>query len=175
MKVAIGSKNPVKVRAVQNAFPEPGNMVLSVEVDSCVRSQPLSHDETRTGAIHRAKGCLQITDAVMGIGLEGGVFVMDEQLYLCNWGALVDRDMRLFVVGGPTLKLPDHFRGLLEKGKELNEVMHREAGIEGLGSKEGAIGYYTQGRITRDQVFTQMVQILRGQHLFYTSQLAMVK
>jgi inosine/xanthosine triphosphatase len=167
MKVAIGSKNPVKVRAVESVFHEMGADVVAIEACSQVKSQPLSHEETRTGAINRAKDCFRKEKVHLGIGLEGGVFQSEGELYLCNWGALTD-EQQLFVVSGPTLKLPQELIPELTSGKELNDIMHASMGIENLGSKQGAIGYYTKGMITRDQVFQQMVQILWGQYLFYS-------
>lgn len=47
--------------------------------------------------------------------------------------------------------------------------MHHSTGIESLGAKEGAIGVFTQNRLNREQVLTQMVQALLGQYYYYQS------
>lgn len=166
MKIGIGSNNPVKIRAVEGVFEATPLIVLGLSVDSKVSKQPLSHEETRAGAINRARGCLEVSDVHLGFGLEGGVFISNEQIYLCNWGALVDREGALCVVSGPTFRLPTSFKEYLLGGEELNDVMCNLLGIKELGSKEGAIGYFTKGSTNRKEVFKQMAQILWGQYQY---------
>ena len=167
MKVVVGSLNPVKIGALKEAFKSYEYDIFGVSVDSQVSAQPLSHEETRDGAINRARNCVKEADADLGFGLEGGVFVSSNLLYLCSWGALADKEGSVCVVSGPTFRLPDAFKEPLFEGKELNDVMHTLLGIKELGSKEGAIGYFTKGVTNRKEVFTQMVQILFGQYRFY--------
>jgi inosine/xanthosine triphosphatase len=166
MKVIVGSLNPIKIGAIQEVFLHFPYQISGASVESKVRSQPLSHEETRQGAINRAKSCVHDLGADMGFGLEGGVFIEDGLIYICNWGAVLDRENKLFIVSGPTFKLPSSFIQPLFAGAELNEVMQQKIGVQGLGSKEGAIGYFTKGLINRKEVFTQMAKILWGQHLF---------
>jgi inosine/xanthosine triphosphatase len=170
MKVIVGSLNPIKIEAVQEVFLNAPYLISGASVGSKVRSQPLSHQETRQGAINRAKGCVLDLGADMGFGLEGGVFVDDGLIYLCNWGAIVDRENNLFVVSGPTFQLPSSFMKPLFEGVELNDLMQQKIGVQGLGSKEGVMGYFTKGQINRKEVFTQMARILWGQYLFQKEQ-----
>jgi len=166
MKIVVGSLNPVKIQAVTEAFETVNSSVSGLSVDSKVRDQPLSHEETRQGAINRARACVQQTEADLGFGLEGGVFISEGLLYLCSWGALVDKEDTVCVVSGPTFRLPSVFKKPLLEGAELNEIMHEIFGIRELGSKEGAIGFFTKGVTNRKEVFKQMAQILWGQYQY---------
>ncbi len=69
--VIVGSKNPTKIQAVRNVFPE--LELSSREVPSKVSAQPFSDEETRIGAVNRAKACAAGSADAIGIGLEGGV------------------------------------------------------------------------------------------------------
>jgi len=55
----------------------------------------------------------------------------------------------------------------LIEGQSLEDIMHHSTGIENLGTKEGAIGVFTQKRLNREQVLTQMVKVLLGQYCYY--------
>jgi len=81
--VAVGSKNPVKVNSVKNAFeqnfPQSTIAVSGYDVPSGVPDQPWGDDQTRQGALNRALACHAAHVASCGIapdfavGLEGGV------------------------------------------------------------------------------------------------------
>jgi inosine/xanthosine triphosphatase len=166
MKIIVGSLNPVKIGALEEAFAKTSFLVSGAAVDSKVRDQPLSHEETRQGAINRARACVKEAGADLGFGLEGGVFISEGLLYLCSWGALADKEETICVVSGPTFRLPDAFKKPLLDGFELNDVMFNVMGIKELGSKEGAIGHFTKGVTNRREVFKQMAQILWGQYQY---------
>ena len=166
MKIIVGSLNPVKINAIKENFDSSMYEIIGASVDSKVRPQPLSHEETRLGAINRAKACVANLNADLGFGLEGGIFVSEEHLYLCNWGALADKDGSLYVVSGPTLRLPDNFKKPILEGLELNEAMFTLLGLKEVGSKQGAIGHFTNGVLCRTEVFNQTVKILWGQYLY---------
>ncbi|MDR5674727.1 DUF84 family protein, partial [Halalkaliarchaeum sp. AArc-GB] len=79
MRVAVGSRNPVKRRAVQLAMKSDadgfgdGAVVERVDVDSGVDEQPTSHAETRTGAEVRAERAYAAGEYDLAVGIEGGV------------------------------------------------------------------------------------------------------
>jgi len=72
--------------------------VSGFEVMSGVSEQPITDQETKTGAINRAQAVLQIglkeavdSKDILGVGLEGGVFVDDQnQTWTTVWAAVVD-------------------------------------------------------------------------------------
>lgn len=78
MKIAVGTTNPAKLKAVEAAlavlFPDEPYQVLGVEVESGVSDQPMSDTESVTGAYNRAHAaCTAVDNADYGIGLEGGL------------------------------------------------------------------------------------------------------
>jgi len=166
MKIIVGSLNPVKINAVKENFSDFNYVVNGASVDSKIRPQPLSHEETRLGSINRAKACVDDLKAELGFGLEGGVFCDDEHLYLCNWGSLASSEGSLYVVSGPTLRLPDILKQPILDGIELNDAMFNMLGLQEIGSKQGAIGYFTSEATCRTEVFKQIVKILYGQYLY---------
>ncbi|NDD58384.1 MAG: DUF84 family protein [Chlamydiae bacterium] len=166
MKILVGSKNLVKIQAVMEVFHGEDDFVGGEDVPSGVRAQPLSQAETRLGAIQRAKAVFNQYQPDLAIGLEGGVFFDHDQLYLCNWGALIDPSGQIFEVAGMVLKLPMEIKKPLWSGLELNEVMFKLFGANELRCKEGAIGYFTRGSLNRKEVFSSMVRGLRGQYLY---------
>lgn len=163
MKIAIGSTNPAKVQAVQRLFS--GNYeIISCNVPSGVKNQPFSDEETIRGAIQRAKNALDETDADLAIGLEGGVTESPFGLLLCNWGALLKKmDESPIIAGGARIPLPDHIGERLRKGEELGPVMDEFFHRENIRHREGAIGIFTNGCVTRGDMFAHVVQILKGQ------------
>ena len=166
-KIAIGSTNPVKVQAVKNALNDETIHIVPYAALSKVRPQPLSDEETLQGAINRAKDCLEKTDAPLAIGLEAGIVFLQNQVYLCHWGAIVDRNQNIYFTNGPLILLPTDYRQALLNGQNLEDLMHHSTGIKSLGAKEGAIGIFTQNRLNREQVLTQIVKALVGQYSYY--------
>lgn len=75
MKVAVGSKNPVKIAAVREAFtkvwPKKHFVFEGVAVSSGVSNQPMSDEESFRGARNRAERAMKQIDADFGVGLEG--------------------------------------------------------------------------------------------------------
>lgn len=165
--IAVGSTNPVKIQAVKNALLNDEIKIISCSASSNVRPQPLSDEETLQGAINRAKDCLEKTEAQLAIGLEAGVVFLNDHVFLCHWGALVDRNQNVCFTNGPIILLPDSYQKELLAGQNLEDIMHGSTGIQNLGAKEGAIGVFTENRLNREQVLTQIVKVLMGQHGHY--------
>lgn len=161
MKIIIGSENPTKISAVQEAFKT--NEIVSLDVPSNVSPQPFSDEETRKGAINRARQCAGSTSDAIGIGLEGGVMYIDQQLYLCNWGALVTSQGQVFTASGARILLPQEIATQLEKGYELGHLMDDYALKKEVSKKEGAVGIFTNNLITRKEMFMHVVMLLKGQ------------
>lgn len=168
-EIAVGSTNPIKIQAVKNVLNHENARVIACSASSKVRPQPLSDEETLQGAMNRACDCLEKTACPLAIGLEAGTVFRHDQLYLCHWGAIVDRNQNSFFTNGPLILLPSDYRKPLLDGHNLEDIMHRSTGIESLGAKEGAIGVFTQNRLNREAMLTQIVQVLIGQYCHYQS------
>lgn len=161
MKIIVGSQNPTKIKAVQSVFTN--CTITSLKVASKVSSQPLTDEETMLGAINRAKGCLNSSKEALAIGLEGGVMYVNDQMYLCNWGALVTNNGDIYTASGARILLPKEIEGQLKTGLELGDLMDDYANKHSVRTKEGAIGIFTNNRVDRSQLFSHVVQLLRGQ------------
>lgn len=159
VNIRIGSKNPTKINAVKEVFPEAS--IFSKDVPSKVSAQPFSDGETRAGAIHRAEQCA--TKNTIGIGLEGGVMYIEKELYLCNWGALISPEGQVYTASGARILLPKEIDDSLKTGKELGDIMDNYAKRKGVRHKEGAIGIFTNDLVSRSEMFTHVVKLLRGQ------------
>lgn len=163
MKIAIGSKNVVKINAVKDIFVEKECTFVSENVSSDVSEQPFSDQETMQGAINRANNVLRETGATIGVGLEGGVVETPQGIFLCNWGALTDGNITV-TAGGARILLPDEFQMPLLNGVELGTIMDSYAKKTDVGKNEGAIGIFTNGRMNRKDLFVHIVEMLRGQY-----------
>jgi len=160
MKIAIGSKNPAKLGAVQVIFPEAE--IIGLSVSSYVSPQPFSDKETRLGAMNRAKACLQ-PGIDLGIGLEGGVMKLDGVLYLCNWCALAMPNGEILTASGARIPLPEEVEHMLNAGEELGNIMDHYAKKQNVRENEGAIGIFTNNLVTRKEMFAHVMLLLRGQ------------
>lgn len=164
MKVAIGTRNRAKVQAVKDAFTFSESIqFIESAVPSEVSEQPFSDEETMQGAINRAKNALIKEQADIGIGLEGGVMETDEGCFLCNWGALVDQHIQPIVASGAKIPLPKEIYDELTKGKELGEIMDIYTNQHHVSQNEGAIGIFTNGFVSRKEMFEHILKMLIGQ------------
>ena len=137
-----------------------------MEVDSGVADQPWGDEETLLGAKQRARAALDSSQASIGIGLEGGVQVIDGILYVCNWGALVDKNGAEIIAGGARFPLPDTIKQKLEEGQVLGPVISEYASRADVSKKEGAIGIFTNGTVSRTDMYEHLVSLLFGQYQF---------
>jgi len=160
MKIHVGTRNPLKVRAARSgfalAFPETPLQVVGVAVDAGVPSQPFD-EQVATGAIARARRAL--ADADYGVGIEAGLVRLpgcDEPLsvQIC---AVVDRSGRLTVGHGPGYALPASVVERLRSGTTLNREMSARVGRDDVKETIGAIGILSGGRIDRFAITREAV------------------
>lgn len=161
MKIIVGSLNQTKVKAVTSVFLN--TEVTSVEVASNVAAQPKGDEETRQGAINRALNAQKVCPNATSIGLEGGIMYVNNQLYLNNWGALINLDGNVYTAAGARIPLPDSFIEKIEKGMELSEIMNEYTKRNDIRHHEGAIGIFTALHLKRKEMFAQIVTLLKGQ------------
>ncbi|WP_226656219.1 DUF84 family protein [Pseudalkalibacillus hwajinpoensis] len=162
-QIVVGSQNPVKINAVKAHF---HGEVIGVDVDSGVADQPWGDEETLLGAKQRARAALDKGEASIGIGLEGGVQVIENILYVCNWGALVDKHGAEIIAGGARFPLPENIKKKMEEGQVLGPVISEYASRADVSKKEGAIGIFTDGTVSRTDMYEHLVSLLFGQYQF---------
>lgn len=183
MHLFVGSTNPVKVNAVTIAASEswPEAAVTGFEVASGISEQPMSDEETRQGAVNRAKNALtqglsQISSSVdtslqaLGIGMEGGVFLRTDatdlsqrnELWSTVWAAVVDTQGNLFETNGARFKIPDPIAQPILEGQEMGPVVGALFGDMDAKKKNGAIGLVTNNFIDRTEEYTGIIKLALG-------------
>lgn len=161
MKIAIGSKNPVKFAAVKDGLIDafPYAEFIPVEVNSNVSAQPIGDEETSKGAITRAQEALKTTQADFGVGLEGGVKETEHGMMGTVWCAMVDRNGKVSLGGGLHYHVPWEVERMIKNGIELGKAMDILTKQENTKHKEGAIGILTGGLIDRKKAYESLVRL----------------
>ena len=126
MKVVVGSENPVKIKAVEEAFakiwPNKKFNVVGVSVKSGVSNQPMSDMEAIKGATNRAKRALKAGGGNFGVGLEGGINKVGRRWFDCGWIVIVDRKGNLGIGTSARMETPKKMLAMINKGMELGDV-----------------------------------------------------
>jgi len=157
MIINIGSKNPVKISAVKNAFSHyfKNIQINSVKVNSGVSSTPLSLKETIQGAKNRAKNTFKNCD--FSIGIEAGFFESpgsDTGYHLTSYTAIYD-GKRFYLGGSPILELPKKIVQEVLKGKELGLLIDDAMNLKNNKQKIGVVGILTKGILHRQKALEQ--------------------
>ena len=172
--IVVASQNPVKVKAVRNAFkrmfPEERFEILSVSVQSGVKDQPTSNDETLKGALTRAKNAAnESPDAEYWVGIEGGVEIKGEEMAAYAWIVVQSNRMTGKSRTG-TFYLPPAIADLVHDGLELGSADDLLFNEDNSKQKSGAIGILTGDVITRTQLYEHAIILalvpFRNQELF---------
>ncbi len=157
MKVAIATRNPVKVKAVENAFKKFFKEFKIITVEYEYKRQPIGIKETILGAIKRA--CYAYNFGDIGIGIEAGLVEIPYTktgYFDIQFCAILDKE-GLTLGCGIGFEYPKVVVDEVLKGKEVGEVMERISGIKNIGKSIGAIGYLTRGVIDRVKITEEAV------------------
>jgi inosine/xanthosine triphosphatase len=153
MRIAVGSKNPVKLKAVERIVKRiwPDAEIIAVETGSGVSAMPTTDDEAIAGATNRAKEALRAARADFGVGIEGGTAVTRYGMFLSGWAVVASKDGRLSLGSGGRLILPRVLMAKISQGEELGPAMDRIAGTSNIKQREGAIGLLTKNLVIREE------------------------
>ncbi|MGD9886340.1 MAG: DUF84 family protein [Bacilli bacterium] len=161
LKCYVGSQNRVKLLATKQVLKH--FEVIGLSANSQVSNQPKTDLETIQGALNRTKG---LPKDGLRIGLEAGIQLHGDRLFLVNWGVLLDEQDHEYFAGGTRIPLPDFMKEpLLEKGLELAEVIDQYTNSVDIRQKQGAIGVFTNNLVKRKDIFIHIVKLLYGQYL----------
>ena len=156
--VAVGSTNPVKVKATQNAFqkiwPDKKFIVKGVQIDSGISNQPMSDQESIQGAKNRAAKALHELKADYGVGLEGGVNQIDEYWFDCGWVVVVDSKGIEGIGSTARIITPPKMMEMIHQGQELGNVVDYFFGTKNAKQSDGHFGLMTRNAITRTSGYT---------------------
>lgn len=177
MLIAVGSLNPVKIKAVRTAFerffPEERIDVKGVTVSSNVPDQPIGKKEILTGATNRAEQTLmhyrteqtgdpQQSLPTFFIGIEAGFIQLAEELFIDIQLTVIRDSLGKCSVGaGSGLTFPKQVidRLLLDRKTELGNIMAELTGNIRIKHEEGAVGFFSHGIITREEITRQSVEM----------------
>jgi len=167
--IALGSKNPSKIRAAEMACKLMFDKykVVPVEIEKAP-IQPLSDEEMIEGAIYRAVNALKkVPEAHYALGLEGGLKKNRYGVFVTGWVAVTDGNI-IGLASTVSVQLPDYVWELVSKKKvrELEDIMIKLSGIDKIGDTIGAIGFmalekYDRARAFRDAILCAFGRIFR--------------
>jgi inosine/xanthosine triphosphatase len=165
MKILVGSSNPVKIASVETAFSKYFDEVevTGIAVESGVSCQPLN-DETFIGAQNRAVSLKLINDqknfgASFFVGIEGGITKQFDKWFAFGCMCIVDQYEKIGFGMSPHFELPDLVVEKLLKGKELGLVMDEILNQENSKQKNGAIGFFTNGVMNRQELYVEGLKV----------------
>lgn len=154
--IAVGSLNRVKVEAVRCVMERVyGDVrITAVDVRSGVPEQPFE-SQTRLGAENRAKGALGSHE--MAVGIEAGVYEMDDGLYDIQQCCIIDSTGRITRGQGSGFRYPDDIASLVRGGMTVGDAFGKLFGDAEIGRKGGAIGMLSRGILDRETLTEQSV------------------
>lgn len=156
-RVGVGSRNPVKLSAVHQAFaqvwPDEQWEVHGIAVDSGVNEQPRSGEESIAGARMRASEASRKVDAQYAVGMEGGLHEQGGEWFDIGW-IVVRRDDGLEGMA-PTvgIQIPMAVMKYVEEGDEVGAACDKVFGTRNSKQSDGAHGLLTNGTITRTDAY----------------------
>lgn len=165
MIVLVGSKNPVKIDSVKEAFSNyfKDVEVIGFDVESGVAHQPFG-DDTFLGAKNRAQALLKINDeknlnAEYFVGIEGGVSQQYNRWFAFGCMCIIDKKNQVGFGLSPQFELPRKIIEKLQQGTELGNVMDEIQKLENTKQKHGAIGYFTNGVMNRKELYIEGLKV----------------
>jgi inosine/xanthosine triphosphatase len=169
IRIAVGSKNPVKLNSATNGFEQILNENASITVESFaynvpsgVPDQPIGDDETLKGARNRATACFiefkddQGSDPDYAVGMEGGI--SDENgLMTCYAYITIYNGSKFGSAKTATFEIPKAIADLVRGGMELGDA--DDAVFNKINSKQGdgTVGQLTKGLISRTEYYIPAV------------------
>lgn len=169
--VVVGSTNPAKVHAVRSALSRTGlDAVVEGVAVSTDDAQPVGDEAIRRGAEERARQALQHLAAQragegtgqppatgsdgapaggLALGLESGLVVLNDDVYVTGWCVALDNRGRRGAARGAQVQLPAAVARRVLAGENLSSIIDELSGMQHSGTRSGAMGYLTGGAYDR--------------------------
>ena len=151
--VALASRNPMKLVAVERAFRRYFNArVVMVPVETGYPRQPVGLGELVGGAAARARAALEAeAGATFGVGIEAGLmeFPSTTGFIEVQVAVVAGRDGRASVGLSQGFELPPGVVERMLEGEELASASGLKRGSRDIGEYIGYIGVATRGAVTR--------------------------
>ena len=176
-KILVGSKNPVKITSVKEAFEKyfKAVEVSGLEVDSKVSDQPVN-EETFEGAKNRVfdlieKNKIENLGADYFVGIEGGIIQLYSKWFAFGCMCIANKEGKTGFGTSAHFELPKVVVDKLLNGKGLGDVMDEIQNKSNTKQKLGAIGYFTNGVMSRSELYipgliTALIPFLHKEHFF---------
>lgn len=153
--VVAATTNPAKITAIRLAFEDTFGAgqchIEPVDVASGVSLQPIGNIETRTGARQRVMEARQVRpEADFWVGIEAGI----EENMTFAWMVIENPQIR-GESRSASLMLPETILQGIRAGSELGDEMAKLTGNTEIKHQAGAIGIFTDGRLSRSSVYHQ--------------------
>ena len=159
VKILVGSRNPVKIEAVKEAFSKYFDdvEVIGIKVKSEVSDQPIN-DETFKGAKNRAVKLKRINEeknlnTKFFVGIEGGIIKIFSKWFAFGGMCILDNSRKVGYGTSPLFELPEDITKHLLKGVELGDLMDNLTGEKNTKQKQGAVGYFTKNIMDRKRFY----------------------
>ncbi|MBU2103494.1 inosine/xanthosine triphosphatase [Patescibacteria group bacterium] len=157
-RIVVASKNPVKINAALQAFelmfPDEKFESAGVAAASGVSDQPLSDEETYTGALNRLEEAkTHEPSADFWVSFEGGAEDKNGEIEAFAWVLIESKDGILGKGRSATFFLPPAVAQLMREGKELGEADDIVFGLTNSKQDNGTIGTLTGGLVTRTSYY----------------------
>lgn len=160
-KVAVASKNPVKLNAVMEGFrqffPDEEFEFEAVAVSSGVADQPASNEETLKGAFNRIENLVKAIDADYWVAIEGGIHLHGDEFEVIAWTVVKSKDGKVGKGSAASFFLPERVAKLIREGKELAHAADIVFNESKSNTKQGTVGLLTHNIITRSGYYVQPV------------------
>ncbi|MEM1640026.1 MAG: inosine/xanthosine triphosphatase [Acidilobaceae archaeon] len=160
LKVAVGSLNPVKIRAVERVFSRYYDVIVEgVPVKTSVGPQPVGSRDVLLGALERALGALTLASSDLGVGVEAGPieFYSSSGFLEVEIAAVIDRRCKVSLGLSAGFELDPTVITAMALGRELSDAVSVNRGVKDLGESIGYIGYLSWGTLTRQELTEQAV------------------
>lgn len=157
-RIAVGSGKSYKIEATVSAcklvFGSIPFSVQGIAVESGVSSQPMSHEESISGARNRAISALEHgpESCDVGIGIENGLVQILDQWFATTWIVALNASGSEGVASTLHRPVPPALIDLVQQGQELSFAIREFYGNVTDRGHDGLIGLITQGALNRHDV-----------------------
>lgn len=159
MKIAIGSTNPVKIKATEEAFkkvwPNKKWQTIGLEIPSGISNQPISDAESIFGATNRAKGALAKSRANFGVGIEGGLTKINGNWYDTAWIVIIDKYGTKSTGSTINMPTPPIFIEKVEQGMEIGHIDDLIFKQKNSKHAQGHFGLMSKNALTRMDAYRE--------------------
>ena len=105
----------------------------------------------------------QLTTNLLGVGMEGGVFLNEnDELWSTVWVTVIDTQGNIFSANGARFKVPAKIADPILAGGEMGPIVGEFFKDPELKQKQGAIGVITQGFVDRTEEYTGIAKLALG-------------